>query len=144
MAKLRQEAKGRSEEREQARLIRWSHRITVRAVMPDLAWLHHSPNGGKRDAFTGAQMTALGVKSGFPDLILPVKRTVEGHVFSGLAIEMKSEGGRVMVAQAAWIDHLTANGWFCCVCRSAELARDLICTYLGTDPDKIEPLAPPA
>ena len=136
MPKLKQEAKGRSEEREQARLIRWSHRITVRAVLPDLAWLHHSPNGGKRDAFTGAQMTALGVKSGFPDLILPARRG--DH--PGLVIEMKTEHGRVMVAQVGWLDHFARNGWVCSVCRSADEARDLICRYLGANPDEIDPL----
>lgn len=130
----------RGEEIEQARLIRWSHRPVVRAVLPALVWLHHSPNGGKRDAFTGAQMLAMGTKAGFPDLLLPV-RSAE---YAGLVIEMKSAIGRVSLLQEGWLEMFRANGWLCAVCRSADEARDLICRYFGLDPDQVEPFPNPA
>ena len=126
----------RSEEVEQARLIKWTHKRDTRALMPALAWLHHSPNGGRRDGFTGAQMTALGVKKGFPDLILPVKSSG----FAGLAIELKSDTGQLRPDQRAWLDMLGAQGWATHVCRSAEAAKEVICTYLLADLAQTPPL----
>ncbi len=115
----------RGEEIEQARIVKWTHRKEVRALMPGLRWLHHSPNGGQRSAFTGAQMKALGVNKGFPDLILPVaaKNT------PGLVIEMKSDTGRLSTDQSEWIAHYKEQNWVTHVCRSAEEAREIICTY---------------
>lgn len=124
--------KGRTEEAEQARLVRWSHKRLARELMPALAFLHHSPNGGKRDGFTGAQMKALGVKPGFPDLILPAR----SGQHPGLAIEMKSSTGRVSDEQAAWLDYLTGQQWATAVARSADEARTILCDYLGIDPLK--------
>lgn len=117
----------RGEEIEQAKVVKWSHRRDVRDMLPDLVWLHHSPNGGKRDAFTGAQMKALGVKPGFPDLILPVCSR-DHH---GLVIEMKSETGRVSLEQNVWLAHFAAQKWEIGIARSAQEARTIICRYLG-------------
>lgn len=126
----------RTEEIEQARVIKWSHKITVRAIMPQLKWLHHSANGGKRSAFTGAQMKALGVKPGFPDLILPVKTSIS----TGLVIEMKSAKGKLSAEQSEWIDHFIENDWQIAVLRSAEDARRALCNYLGINPEDAPPL----
>lgn len=111
--------------------------MVVRAVLPDLRWLHHSPNGGKRDAFTGAQMRALGVKKGFPDLILPVR---SGDC-AGLIIEMKSAIGRLSPEQKEWQAHFAAQGWTFAVARSAQEARTELCLYLGIKTDCVPPLA---
>lgn len=124
------------EEISQAVLVRWSHRHEVRALMPELKWLHHSPNGGLRDGFTGAQMTALGAKRGFPDLILPVA----SNGAPGLAIEMKSAIGHLTAEQSAWLKMFESAGWVTHVCRSAEEARDAICSYLSVSPDKLPAL----
>lgn len=99
--------------------------------MPALRWLHHSPNGGQRSAFTGAQMKALGVNKGFPDLILPVAT----ESAPGLVIEMKSDTGRLSPDQNEWIEHYDAQGWTTHVCRSAEEARECVCHYFGILPD---------
>jgi hypothetical protein len=117
----------RTEEAEQARLIRWSHKVEVRSIAPELAWIHHSPNGGQRSGFTGAQMKALGTKPGFPDLILPIP--MPDH--PGLVIEMKSATGRLSPEQALWLDTFRAGNWSVHVCRSAEDARSVILDYLG-------------
>lgn len=50
----------RGEEVAQAKLIKWSHKPSVRALMPALKWLRHSLNGGKGSSFTGAKMKAMG------------------------------------------------------------------------------------
>ena len=123
--------KHRGEEIEQAKLVKWSHKREVRALMPELAFLHHSPNGGERSAFAGAQMKALGVKRGFPDLVLPARRLA----WIGLAVEMKSPIGRQSVEQVAWQDFLRAQGWVYSVARSAQEGRETICRYLDIDPD---------
>ena len=116
--------------------MKWSHKREVRELMPDLVWLHHSPNGGKRDAFVGAQMTALGVKPGFPDLILPAPRG--SH--PGLIIEMKSMAGRITPKQGTWLAHFEDSGWACFLCRSAEEAREELCNYFGLDPASVPQL----
>lgn len=120
----------RTEEIEQARLIKWSHRVAVRTLMPELKWLHHSPNGGKRDALAGAQMKALGVKKGWPDLILPVSR----NLTNGLVIEMKSATGSTSPEQKEWLDHFKSQQWAVRVARSAQEARKELCLYLGIAP----------
>lgn len=108
----------------------WTHRADVRALMPSLKWLHHSPNGGKRDGFTGGQMKALGVKPGFPDLILPVATAQH----PGLALELKSAIGRPSPSQTDWLGHFELQGWAIGIVRSASEGREALCLYLGIDP----------
>lgn len=122
----------RLEEIEQAKVIKWSHRVAVRELMPALRWLHHSPNGGKRDAITGGQMKALGTKPGFPDLILPFA----SGSHPGLVIEMKSYTGRPTTEQKEWLAHFEAQGWQIRLARSAQEARSTLCQYLGLPPDQ--------
>lgn len=129
----------RSEEISQSVLVKWSHLREVRKLMPELAWLHHSPAGGLRDGFTGAQMTALGVKRGFPDLILPVASRADSGA-CGLAIEMKSKTGSLAPEQKGWLQLLERHKWITHVCRSAQEARDAICNYLNVSPDSAPPL----
>lgn len=120
----------RSEEVEQARFVRWSHRKAVRDLMPALRWLHHSPNGGKRDRVVGAQMKALGVKPGFPDLILPAAH----GVVRGLALEFKSDVGRPTDSQSEWLLHFASQGYQTDIVRSAERAREIVCGHFCIDP----------
>lgn len=115
----------RGEEREQARLIKWTHMPAVRAIAPALAFLFHCPNGGKRDGITGGQMRALGVKPGVPDLLMPVPI----GAFNGLAIEMKSASGTASDEQKRWMAALDAYGWRVELCRSADEARQVLISY---------------
>lgn len=136
------DTRNRSEEVEQARLIKWTHKVAVRELMPALRWIHHSPNGGKRSAFTGAQMKALGVKPGFPDLVLPVTRK-DPLLFGqspGLVIEMKSATGSLSPEQKEWKAHFEDQGWVFRLARTAQEARTYICLYLGIPPDATPPL----
>ena len=50
---------------------------------PELKMLYAIPNGGARNAITGALLKAEGVKPGVPDLCLPVAR----GKYHGLYIE---------------------------------------------------------
>ena len=56
------------------------------------------PNGGKRDARTGAQMKYEGVLRGVADLILLVPK----KGFASLCIEMKTPKGRQSEEQIKW------------------------------------------
>lgn len=81
----------------------------------------HTPNGGARDARTGAWLKRQGVKPGVPDVLLfdlPDTERLKGVV--GIAIELKAPSGRPTLFQQQWIDRLTAAGWLCFVARSAQ------------------------
>ncbi len=119
--------RGRIEEIEQSRLVKWSHFREVRALMPALQYLFHVPNGGQRSAFTGAQMKALGVKPGVPDLLLPI----QSGYYHGLAIEFKTSTGKTSAEQVDWLGMLESQAWRIAIARSAEEGRSLICQYLG-------------
>lgn len=119
----------RGEEREQARFIKWTHRPDVRKDAPALRWMFHCPNGGKRDAITGGQMRALGVKPGVPDLLMPVRSDRD----NGLALEFKSATGQTTDTQDEWLLHLKAQGWLVGVVRSADEARAWVQLYLDVE-----------
>lgn len=118
----------RLEEIEQARVVRWTHLSTVRELFPELRWLHHSPNGGKRDKVAAGQMVALGTKKGFPDLILPVGDFALDC--PGLVIEMKSDKGTTSSDQDDWLEHFRSQGWRIEVARSAVDAKNILIEYL--------------
>lgn len=67
------------------------NRPDVRELAPALRWMFHCPNGGKREAITGGQMRALGVKQGVPDLLMPVVSSPD----CALVLEFKSATGRI-------------------------------------------------
>lgn len=120
----------RGEEREQARFIKWTHTPAVRAIAPELRWMFHTPNGGKRDGITAGQMRALGVKPGVPDLLMPVPSGPN----PGLALEFKSATGRASPEQDEWMQHLRDRaGWMVLLVRSAEEARAAVMHYLDVE-----------
>lgn len=53
-------------------------------------YLHHSPNGGKRDEREGARFKAMGTRAGFPDLIL----LHPNRFYPFMGIELKTKEGR--------------------------------------------------
>jgi hypothetical protein len=93
---------------------------------PELQYLFHVPNGGARDAITGARLKAQGVKPGVPDIYLDVARAC----YHGLRIELKAGKGKANDDQHNWILNLQAQGYYAQVCVGWEAARDLIVKYL--------------
>ena len=99
---------------------------------PDLKWLHHSPNGGSRHKVEAGKLKAMGVKSGWPDIILPVR--ICG--WAGLVIELKKPGrerhkdGGLELEQIEWLDHFSKQGYQCYVCYHWEEAILKIQNYL--------------
>ena len=73
------------------------------------------PNGGRRDAVTGARLKAEGVVAGVADLVL-LKRN---RCFGALLIEMKTMKGRQNDSQRWWQSAITKNDEYkYVVCRS--------------------------
>jgi hypothetical protein len=100
------------------------------ALVPALPWMSHWSNGGKRDAITGGQMRALGVKPGVPDLLMPVPIGPN----PGLALEFKSAVSRASESQDEWMRFLMDQaGRMVLIARSAEEARRAVQLYLDVD-----------
>lgn len=73
------------------------------------------PNGGRRDAVTGARLKAEGATAGVADLILFIPNRRHG----GLAIEMKTPAGRQSKEQREWQKACEQAGNKYVLCRSA-------------------------
>lgn len=120
-----------TEAQHQANVIKWSQQPSIRSRWPELALLHHIPNGGRRDAVEARHLKEQGVKPGVPDLHLPVAR----GSYHSLYIEMKTEKGRTSDVQEWWIEFLTAQGNFIEVCHGWESAVRVLEWYLSLEGD---------
>jgi ABC-type sugar transport system ATPase subunit len=116
-------ASGPSEENTQAAVVRW-----MELQHPDVAqWLHHSPNGGIRNKATAARLKAMGVRKGFPDLVLTLRR----GGFVCLAIELKVGKNKATAEQAQWLDHLGGQGWMAVLCVGFEATVRTLADYMA-------------
>lgn len=88
--------------------------------------LHHSPNGGKRNAIEAAKFKAMGVRAGFPDLALYIAR----QGYHGLFIELKTAKGRQSDNQKYFQCVLEEQGYRYEVVRSLEEFQTIINDYL--------------
>ncbi|MBR4057875.1 MAG: VRR-NUC domain-containing protein [Oscillospiraceae bacterium] len=114
-----------SEDEEQIQVVKWAEMQMGR--WPDLQWLYHIPNGGKRRRTEAARFKAMGVKAGVPDLCLPVPK----GGYHGLYIEMKrQEGGKLSKDQRDWIEGLDQNGYCVCRCDGARQAIAVLEAYM--------------
>lgn len=84
---------------------------------PELALLlHHSPNGGKRNAREAARFKAMGTRAGFPDLALLVAR----GGYHGAFFELKAPKGVLSAHQKAYIEALREQGYYVAIVRSID------------------------
>lgn len=88
------------------------------------------PNGGRRDAVTGAKMKAEGVLAGVADLIL-LRRN---YKYGALLIEMKTRKGRQADTQKEWQRLIEQDGYKYVVCRSFDEFRAEVLDYLNDEP----------
>ena len=102
----------RSETTEQIGLINWAR--ANEEYVPELRLLHHIPNEGIRT--NGPVLKAAGMKTGVPDLSLPVPR----RGFHGLYIEMKFGKGKTTKAQEEFMALLREQGYKTAVAYGAE------------------------
>jgi hypothetical protein len=91
----------------------------------------HVPNGGNRDAATGAKMKKQGVKPGVPDVLIFDKpdrfssAINPDFAISGIVIELKRQkGGKVRESQEKWLQKLNNRGWITNICHGADEAID--------------------
>ena len=94
--------------------------------MPELEYMHHVPNGGKRDAATAIALKRQGVKAGVPDIVLPAVRAG----YHGLYIELKAGKNTTTGNQKRWLEFLRQQGYYTAVCYGWKIAAKLIETYL--------------
>lgn len=105
----------RSENWEQMQLVQWARRY------PWGRLLFHIPNENHHHD------TALGVRSGVPDLMLPVP--MGGR--HGLFIEMKrAKGGRLSESQKRWLGWLRELGYEAVCCHGWKEAKKEIERYM--------------
>ncbi len=121
-----------SEHEEQAALITQANLSTGR--YPALRLLYAIPNGGGRSKAEAGRQAAEGVRSGVPDLCLPVSRSG----FLSLYVEMKRGGksdtrGKCSIQQRAYIAELRAHGNAVAICYSQAEAWAAIMAYLKGD-----------
>lgn len=113
-----------SEHGHQAALFLWINEN--KAQYPLLTRLFAIPNGGLRNPATAGRLKAEGVKSGVPDVFLPVPR----FPFHGCFIEMKVKKRKTFDNQDNWIEFLSNEGYRAVVCQSWEAARDELIRYI--------------
>ena len=119
-----------TENAEQAALFRMADLHT--AKYPELALMFSVPNGAYKSKAAQGIFRATGLKSGVPDILLPVAR----GGYHGAFIEMKRcKGGVVSDNQKAWLSGLRCEGYWAEVCAGWEEAWDCITAYLEKERD---------
>lgn len=113
-----------TEAQEQEALFRWAH--WAMCTRPELKLLYHVPNEGKRSISNGAALRRQGLKSGVPDLCLPVSN----GKYHALYIELKRKGEKPSLQQQNWIDWLNMYGNRAVWCQGWEAAAKEIERYL--------------
>lgn len=113
------------EHRIQAALFKWAKYASSRH--PGLKLMFAIPNGGARDAITGAMLKREGVKPGIPDIFLPLP---VGD-FHGLFIELKTAKGQPSPEQREWLTRLRNRGYAAVLCRGLDEAIDTISRYVA-------------
>ncbi|HKS91108.1 MAG TPA: hypothetical protein VJQ83_04195 [Tepidiformaceae bacterium] len=95
--------------------------------IPELRWLFHWPQGGKRSKVTAAILKAMGVRKGPWDFWLFARR---GNC-PGLLIELKHGKNKLTPEQKDLGEYMVSQGWSAAVCYHWHEATQAICDYLG-------------
>lgn len=127
----------RSEHSEQVALFNWAK--MNEHLHPELKLLFAIPNGGHRHKGTARKLKAEGVKSGVPDVFLPIP-TIRSNkvtdkfgvmgIHHGLWIEMKYGRNKATKNQSWWLEALEKQGYKTAVCYGFEEAKETILDYL--------------
>ena len=116
-----------SEDAIQTAVINWAKLVKYKdKTLSD--YLHHSPNGGKRDKAQAGIFKAMGTKAGYPDLTLNIAR----HGYHAMFIEMKRSNDEYpSPTQRKRMKMLTDEGNYCVVCKSFDSAVKELKWYMG-------------
>lgn len=133
-------AKSGTEHGEQAALFCWSSLPEIKAKYPQLKWLHSIPNGFFSSSGQKGKEKAAGLKSGVPDICLPIVKRSQmlGIGYCALYIELKIPSKKninnplagTSDEQQEWIAHLLNQGYAVHVAYGWEDARRIIVDYL--------------
>lgn len=115
---------GATEDDEQETVFEWAALMSGR--WPELGMMVHIPNEGKRSVSYGARLKRMGMRRGFPDMMLPVARG-GSH---GLFIELKTANGKPSEDQLRWLDRLNEQGYKAIIAYGAGEAIEAIRSYL--------------
>ena len=111
-----------TEDQEQTAFCSWLTKTKVK--------FYAIPNGGSRNFFEAMKLQRTGVKSGVPDICIPVMR----GEFGALYIEMKRQkGGKVSETQEEWLLYLSSSGYMAKVANGFDHARKIVESYLSLD-----------
>ena len=117
MAAVKKPVYASSEDAEQEAVVEYCDLLQIPIV--------HIPNEGKRSLSYAARMKRMGLRSGFPDLFVPLAR----GGYHGLFIEMKYGKNKTTKKQKEWLELLSAEGYACAVCYNADEAIKTIEGY---------------
>lgn len=117
MAAVKKPVYASSEDAEQEAVVEYCDLLHIQIV--------HIPNEGKRSLSYAARMKRMGLRSGFPDLLVPLAR----GGYHGLFIEMKYGKNKTTKEQKEWLERLSAEGYACAVCYNAAEAIKTIESY---------------
>lgn len=92
----------------------------------DVRWFA-VPNGGARNAITGAILKKEGVRKGALDFVFPVAR--KGH--HGLFLEFKAPDGKLSPEQKWFEQGLSDEGYLVKIPRSIDQAIEAVKEYMG-------------
>lgn len=85
------------------------------------------PNGGRRDAATGAKLKDEGVLAGVADLIL----LKSNRQYGALLIETKTKKGTQRDSQKEWEENIVKDGYRYVIVRSLEEFIEVVNSYLA-------------
>ena len=88
----------------QIQVFEWAQLMTGK--YPELSLLYHIPNEGKRSIYYGAKLKREGLKSGVPDICLPIPK----GSYCGLYIELKVGKNKPTKNQEYWLFSLSKAG----------------------------------
>ena len=115
-----------NESKAQRAVILWWHFANAGFHVPEHL-LFSVPNGGYRRPFEAKLLKEEGARSGVSD----VKLLQPNKNYHGLALEMKSETGRLRPEQKEFLPDLSARKYWTAMCRSSEEAIEVISRYLN-------------
>lgn len=113
----------------QVKLIGEIRKLAMIQAYKDLAKVFAIPNGGKRNVIVAQKLKAEGVRSGVPDLCLPVMRGGYG----GMYVELKAGKNTTSDLQDDVIEELRGDGYYVDVFWSWEDALTAMIAYVEGD-----------
>ena len=121
---------GASEDSIQKAILTWASYMKYKdGTLAD--YLVHCPNGGGRSLGEGANFKKMGVKAGYPDLILDIAK----GGYHGLRIELKKlKGSRTEPEQKARVKMLNDEGYHAVIVKGFDAAINTIEKYMKGEP----------